>query len=193
MVRVSKSVAQANRKRVIDVAARLLRTHGYDGIGIADLMKEAGLTHGGFYRNFTSRDDLLCQATRRMTEEKQPEVAAALASRPEDPFGAIVDWYLSSDHRDDPGGGCILPALGSEAHRRRGSELASVFKEAIRNYLKVLTQLRPDMPEGVRKRPPEAILAQLVGAILLARATDDPDDAQRLLEAAAADLKGQIG
>src|SRR5437660_9933812 len=111
-MRVSRKEAEANRERVVEVASALYRKHGFDGIGVADIMKRAGLTHGGFYGHFPSKDDLAAEITsrvlgregwlERLTGKRRPTMAD------------VVRNYLSPRHRDDPGHGCLLAAPGSD-------------------------------------------------------------------------------
>ena len=102
-MRVSREKALENREQIIETAARLLRKHGFDGIGVADIMKAAGLTHGGFYRNFSSKDDLAVKASERAVAETTALLKDELAQQPKDPFRELIERYVSSAHRDDPG------------------------------------------------------------------------------------------
>src|SRR5262245_33321618 len=117
-MKVTREEAARNRERIVDAAARLFRERGFEGIGVADLMKEVGLTHGGFYGHFASKDDLEVEAcTRALAHSlalwrKRSEVTRG------DPLSAITDVYLTAKHRDDPGAGCLLAALGSDVSRR---------------------------------------------------------------------------
>src|SRR6185369_12553713 len=110
-VRVTRKQSAANREKVLDVAGTLFRERGFDGIGVADIMKRAGLTHGGFYGQFASKDDLAAETTARvLAEARWPERPAGKV----DPtFGDAVRAYLSPRHRDNPGTGCLLAAVGS--------------------------------------------------------------------------------
>src|SRR5947209_3087766 len=117
-MRVSRTQAEKNRQAVIDVASRLFREHGFDGIGLKDLMQSAGLTQGAFYKQFASKDDLAAQASRRALESAFQRWSAAAAARPQDPLGAVVAFYLSTDHREEKMDGCPVVALGSDAARQ---------------------------------------------------------------------------
>jgi len=111
-MKVSREQAALNRERIVDVAARLFREKGYDGIGVADLMKNAGLTHGGFYGHFASKEDLMVEACQHALEKSLDGWRAKIASHPQRALPAIVDSYLSTRHRDQPGGGCPAAAMG---------------------------------------------------------------------------------
>ncbi len=100
-MRVSRIQAAENRETVINVASRLFREHGFDGIGLKDLMKGAGLTQGAFYKQFASKDDLAAQASRRAMERAFNRFSAAAAANPDNPLGAAIALYLSTEHRDE--------------------------------------------------------------------------------------------
>ena len=111
-MKVSKEQMAENRERILETAAQLFREKGFDGIGVADLMKSAGLTHGGFYGHFASKDDLMAQATERALGKLHTAWAALArdaAHNGQDPLGAVESAYLSARHRDAPGHGCLLP------------------------------------------------------------------------------------
>src|ERR1044072_9418847 len=100
-MRVSRTQAAENRQTVIDVASRLFREHGFDGIGLKDLMKGARLTQGAFFKTFASKEDLTAKAPRRDWETAAGGWSAAVAATPEDPLGAVLDFYLSEGHREE--------------------------------------------------------------------------------------------
>ena len=106
-MRVSRVQAEENRQKVIDVASRLFREHGFDGIGLKDLMEGAGLTHGAFYKQFASKEDLAAQASRRALESASRRWLAAAAADPQDPLGAVIAFYLSMKHRAERRDGCV--------------------------------------------------------------------------------------
>src|ERR1700681_1561840 len=116
-MRVSRAKAAEHRDLIIDAAGALFRAKGFGGIGVADIMKAADLTHGGFYGHFASKDDLVAQASRRTmgrAAEKWKRVVAAAAGKP---YAALLAHYLTPRHRDDPGRGCAFAALGTDAAR----------------------------------------------------------------------------
>ena len=192
-MKVSRKEAQENLERVVETAARLLRENGFEGIGIAYIMKASGLTHGGFYRNFASKDELLVKASARAASNTKRFLKDQLEATPEDRFGAFVKIYVSEQHRDNPGEGCVLPSLSADAARRHDPRLHAVFVDVIRTYLHEIAALAPTMPEAMRSRDPRAILSEMVGAILLSRVTDDEggggDDS--LIRAVVGDILGQ--
>src|ERR1043165_10053696 len=133
-MRVSRLQAAENRQAVITAASRLFREHGFDGIGLKDLMKAAGLTQGAFYKQFASKEDLAAQASKRALESISGQWSAAVESNPKDPFGAVVARYLSMGHREQRGAGCPLPALAADA-ARQGADVKASFEAGIRKYL----------------------------------------------------------
>ena len=105
-----------NHERVVEIAAVRMRESGTAGPGVAELMQEAGLTHGGFYKHFGSRDDLVAEAVTRAMTDNDAAVTELLAGA-DDPLAAFVDWYAAAAHRDAPGTGCAVVALGADAPR----------------------------------------------------------------------------
>lgn len=180
-MKVSREQAAANRDRVVEVAARLFRERGFDGIGVADLMKAAGLTHGGFYGQFKSKEDLAVEASARAlagTAERWPAMAAR---NPEAPLQALLDEYLSKGHRDKPGQGCALAALASDVARHDSPALRRTFTEALRPLIDMLTRIVPDGPEPARRGEALAYLSAMVGALILSRVVDDRDLSDEIL------------
>lgn len=172
-MKVSREQAAENREKILDTAAKLFRERGFDGIGLADLMKAAGLTHGGFYGHFKSKDDLMAQACTRSVDELLAAGAARRAVTSEDPVALFIEHYLSVSHRDNPGTGCLMAALGAEAPRQ-SAEVRSAFTVNAKRLWNALTQLlsaRLD-PETARQQA-VVTLATLVGAQIIARAVDD--------------------
>jgi TetR/AcrR family transcriptional repressor of nem operon len=189
-MRVSREKAQENREQIIETAARLLRQHGFDGIGVADIMKAAGLTHGGFYRNFASKDDLAVKAGERVIADTIALLKDGLAQQPQDPFRVLIERYVSSAHRDDPGSGCILPALAADAARRDDPALRATFTTAIQFYLDQIAKLSSAPPRAGGGRHPAAILSEMVGAVILSRVIADEPLAESLIAAVVADIAG---
>src|SRR5881396_1581451 len=136
-MRVSRVQAAENRQTVINVASRLFREHGFDGIGLKDLMKGAGLTQGAFYKQFASKDDLAVQASERAMESATRRWSAAAEANPKDPLGAVIALYLSMGHREERSDGCPVVALGADA-ARQGPEVKASFEAWIRKYLQML-------------------------------------------------------
>jgi TetR/AcrR family transcriptional repressor of nem operon len=189
-MRVSRVQAEENRQTVIDVASRLFREHGFDGIGLKDLMAGAGLTQGAFYKQFESKDDLAAQASRRALESASGRWSAAAESNPQDPLSAVIDFYLSMDHCAEKTDGCPVVALGSDAARQDPDVKAS-FEAGIKEYLEMLGSWvgKADGDEPDSKAM--AILSTMVGAVLLSRAVNDEQMSKRFLQAAAESVLSQ--
>jgi TetR/AcrR family transcriptional repressor of nem operon len=186
-MRVSRAQAEANREAVINVASRLFREHGFDGIGLKDLMKGAGLTQGGFYKQFESKDDLAAQASKRAMESATRRWSTA-AENSADPLEAVVAFYLSEGHRQETSDGCPLVALGSDA-ARQSEEVRAPFQEGIEAHLQILDELM-GTPEGVEPRHKAmAILSLMVGAVTISRVLSDEAMSQDVLEAAADEVR----
>jgi TetR/AcrR family transcriptional regulator, transcriptional repressor for nem operon len=183
-MRVSRTQAEENRQTVINVASRLFREHGFDGIGLKELMKGAGLTQGAFYKQFASKEDLAAQASQRALEYGYRRLSEAAASNPEDPLGAVIAFYLSPDHRAEKMNGCPLAALASDA-ARQGFDVKASFEAGIMQDLAMLESCMGDAAADVPAGRAMAALSTMVGAMILARAVNDPDLAQRFLDTAA--------
>src|SRR3954469_24340235 len=131
-MKVSRAQAAETREKILNHAARMYREKGFDGIGIADLMKSAGMTHGGFYGHFSSKEDLMAQACARASSRARERWAKLAERAPEDPLSEIADVYLTARHRDNPGAGCLLAALGPDA-ARQGPAVRSAVTAGVRS------------------------------------------------------------
>jgi TetR/AcrR family transcriptional regulator, transcriptional repressor for nem operon len=187
-MRVSRIQAAENRQTVINVASRLFRERGFDGIGLKDLMEGAGLTQGAFYKQFASKEDLATQASGRALESATRRWSAAVAANPKDPLGAVIAFYLSTEHREEKMDGCPLVALGSDAARQGGDVKAS-FEAGIKAHLDILSRLIAETGGEEPNRKAMAILSTMVGALTLSRVVNDPDLAKAFLETAAEQVR----
>ncbi|MDF2120172.1 TetR/AcrR family transcriptional regulator [Roseiarcaceae bacterium H3SJ34-1] len=189
-MRVSRIQAEENRQKVIDVASRLFRERGFDGIGLKDLMEGAGFTQGAFYKQFASKDDLAAQASRRAMASAFNRLSSAAAANPDDPLGAIIALYLSTEHREERLDGCPVAALGSDA-ARQGSDVKASFEAGIREYLEMLGLCVAEA-EGKDNACGQAmaILSTMVGAMVLSRAVNDEQMSKQFLHAAAKSVMG---
>jgi TetR/AcrR family transcriptional repressor of nem operon len=185
-MKVSREQAVQNRERVLEVAAQLFREKGFDGIGVADLMKSAGLTHGGFYGQFESKEDLAVQACERALAESSA-YWGQLIERKKEPYAAMISSYLSIAHRDNPGSGCTLAALGAEA-QRRGPALRQVFSEGVTALLDCLLRVVSGRSKAAKREKALATMAMLVGAQVLARSIDDAALSREILDTVKAAL-----
>ncbi|MCE9579243.1 MAG: TetR/AcrR family transcriptional regulator [Deltaproteobacteria bacterium] len=173
---------EAVREKIVRVASEALRRHGLEAVSIPALMKQAGLTHGGFYAHFKNRDELVAEAVRAAADETG---GGALA--PELSLAESLRRYLSMGHLEHREEGCVLAALGTDGARQR-APVRRAFAEVARGFLaRIDAKLRPGRAEGAR--PSDAALVQastMVGAVVLARLVDDPALAERILAAARA-------
>ena len=185
-MRVTREQAQANREKILEAAGTLFRERGYDGIGVADIMKRVGLTHGGFYGHFASKDDLAAEMTARVLGREG--WLERLTGQSDPTIGDVVRHYLSPRHRDERGRGCLLAALGSDVVRQPRS-VRRAFTEGLRKRVDALYGLMPGRSAALRRQKALATMAGLVGALMLARAVDDPKLSDEFLDAAAASLE----
>ncbi|MES2015572.1 MAG: TetR/AcrR family transcriptional regulator [Pseudomonadota bacterium] len=176
---MSKKPAPASRKeatheRIVEVAARAIRRSGYDGTGVADIMKEAGLTHGGFYAHFESRDALLAEAGDRAGAEAVAVAARVAANAPPgQALQAMVQAYLSQEHIAAIETGCPVSALGSEMPRQ-APEVRRAATIHIKEMIDLFARQMPDWGQPQAHEQAMALVCALVGTAMVARAVDDP-------------------
>lgn len=185
-MRVSREKMQENREQILRTASLLFRDKGFDGVGIDAVMQGAGLTHGGFYRHFASKDDLAAQALASALERGAERQAGFTDLR------ELVSSYLSDRHCADRAHGCAIAALGSEVARHNNSLrhlLAAQFRKRVD---KIAGLLRFGSAKQRRERA-IATLAGMVGALILARAVDDPALSREILGAARAAFGSEPG
>lgn len=186
-MRVSRAEAAQNRERIIAVAAKLFRERGFDGIGVAELMKSAGLTHGGFYGHFASKEDLMAKACIQAMAGSLAALHEAAKAGGPDGLTAVASAYLSPKHRDSPGEGCALAALGAEA-ARHDSPVRGAFTSGVRSVVEILSRLVPRKSKRAKRERALAIFASMVGALVLARAVDDAELSEEVLQAVLASI-----
>lgn len=180
-MRHSREEKARSRQRIVEVAAARIREAGTEAPGVAEIMRDAGMTHGGFYKHFASREELVTAALEQAVQESDRRVSE-ITTDATDPLAAFIDWYVSADHVAHPGEGCAVAALGADVGR--GSEaLRAVYRAQVERYLAGLEQLL-----GSRERATVA-LATLVGAITVARALGEPVLSEEILRDVRAALK----
>ncbi|MER8537728.1 TetR/AcrR family transcriptional regulator [Mesorhizobium sp. M0644] len=171
-MKVSREQMAENRHRILDAASRLFREKGFDAVSVAEVMKAAGLTHGGFYGHFSSKDDLIAQTL--------AHVLAADSGGGGD-LRAYVGSYLSPRHRDNCAGGC--PTAGLAAAIRHQTQAArSAMTEGLRSQIDRIGKALPELDPADRRRAAIGSWAAMVGAVILARAIDDPALSDEVLE-----------
>jgi AcrR family transcriptional regulator len=186
--RIAQSRKEASHERIVEAAARAIRRSGYGGTGVADIMKEAGLTHGGFYAHFDSREAMLAEAADRAGAQSVAMLERFVAQAPpKESFEALVKAYLSKAHLDRPESGCPVAALGSEM-ARQAPEVRRAATRRIKEMIDLVGRHSPGWGQpGAHERALVAA-ATMVGALVLARAVDDPKLSASMLEAARARL-----
>ncbi|WP_235189763.1 TetR/AcrR family transcriptional regulator [Methylotenera sp. L2L1] len=168
----------SNRKeithtRIVETAARAIRRSGYDGTGVADIMKEAGLTHGGFYAHFASRDAMLAEAADRAGEDTIAIAKKIFANVPDNQaLQALMNAYLSNEHMANIESGCSLVALGSEMPRQ-APEVKRASTCRVKEMIALIESRLSDQPNAHAEAL--VMLSTMVGTLLLARAIDDPE------------------
>ncbi len=191
MVIMNKTIAKrnaSNRKeithtRIVETAARAIRRSGYDGTGVADIMKEAGLTHGGFYAHFASRDAMLAEAADRAGEETIAIAKRIFAEVPEDQaLQALMHVYLSNEHMANIETGCSLAALGSEMPRQ-APEVRKASTCRVKEMI-ALIKSRLSASQSNTYEKALVMLSTMVGTLLLARAVEDPELSEAFRQAA---------
>ena len=176
-MRVSRDKAAENRERIIDTASQLFREKGFDGVGVDAIMNGAGLTHGGFYGHFGSKDDLAAKAVTRALERSAEDQSSYTN------LSDLVSEYLSERHRADRASGCAIAALGADM-ARQGEGVRRGLTAHVRAQLDRFTRLLTNGTPASRRKRAITTLAGMVGALTLARAVDDPALSNEILAAA---------
>ena len=163
-MKVTREQAAANRSRILEAAGRLFRERGFEGVSVAEVMHAAGLTHGGFYGHFRSKDDLIAQTLANLTGRGQAT---------DQDLVAYAASYLAPEHWQDVAGGCAVAALGVEAGRG-APEARAAMTAGLRRQIGVLSRTAPGETAAARRQSAIASWAAMVGAVVLARMSDDP-------------------
>ncbi|WVT78101.1 TetR/AcrR family transcriptional regulator (plasmid) [Sinorhizobium chiapasense] len=171
-MKVSREQMAENRQRILEVASRLFREKGFEAVGVAEVMKAAGLTHGGFYGHFSSKDDLIVQALAHALGERN---GATL------PLRAYMDEYLSPRHRDNRAGGCPISGLAADTLRQT-PEARSAVTDGVRAQIDWMFEKLTGLDETDRRREAIGSCAAMVGAMILARTTTDPAFSDEILK-----------
>ena len=184
----SKAQKAKTHERIVKLASKRFREEGLAGIGIAQLMKEAGLTVGGFYKHFDSRDDLVAEAVSSALGGWKRRVEAAKSSGLPVSYEKLIDDYLNEAHRDNPGTGCAFSALAPEI-ARSDKRTRALTSEQIRNDIQLLAALRPAKDKRMARSRAILTFSALIGAMALARAVSDETLSREILNTVAALLK----
>ena len=184
----SKAQKAKTHERIVKLASKRFREEGLAGIGIAELMKEAGLTVGGFYKHFDSRDHLVAEAVNSAFGGWKRRVHAAKSSGPPVSYAKLIDEYLNEAHRDNPGTGCAFSALAPEI-ARSDKRTRAITSEQVRNDIQLIATLRPSRDKHTARSKAILTFSALVGAMSLARAVSDGALSHEILNTVAELLK----
>lgn len=182
-MKVSREQMAENRRRILDVASRLFKEKGFDAVSVAQIMKAAGMTHGGFYGHFSSKDDLVAQTLAH---------ALAADSFGKGEFSDFVRSYLAPRHRDNPGNGCPTAGLAA-AIRHQTPEAKAAMAEGLRTQIARIEQALPNEGSAAARGAAIGSWAAMVGAVILARAVDDPELSDEVLEQTGAWIDANVG
>jgi TetR/AcrR family transcriptional repressor of nem operon len=178
-MRKSRKEAAQTRKRIVTAAASEFRKNGIVATGLADLMTAAGLTHGGFYKHFESKDQLVAEACAEAVGVLIGKVKAAASAGP----GAAATAYLSTSHRDNPATGCPLSAIGSELSRS-DEQTRAVATDGFRKLVEIMAGQFGKIPRDVAKRRAIVAVSTMIGALTMSRIVTDPELSAEVLEEA---------
>lgn len=183
-MRVSKEKAAQNRAQILTTAARLFRENGIRATGVDAISRRAGVTHGGFYSQFGSKEAVAAEAIRlALSRWRHVWERAADRKRPSEAFRSIVTGYLSPEHRDAPGRGCVVAALGPSI-ARQPRKVRAAFTAELKDAVDFLAALVPGDRPSRRHEDALAAFACMIGALILARAVDDRRLSEQILDAA---------
>ncbi|HWT98072.1 MAG TPA: TetR/AcrR family transcriptional regulator [Terriglobales bacterium] len=195
MPRVSQEQAAKHREEIIHAAAKLFREKGIDGVSVPELMESVGLTHGGFYKQFASKDELMSLALGeafRQSHELGKKLRRDHDNDPAATLQSYIDFYLSPQHRADPGHGCPNASLCTEIGRApRKDPIHSDYASHLDRAMDNLSQLMPSRDPDEARRQALAAQALLVGAMVMARAAQGHPISDEILEAARASLQAE--
>jgi len=180
----SQADKEASHRRIVEITSARLRAEGLDKPPIGELMREAGLTHGGFYKHFGSREELVDEAIVRALWDGARRISDAAGLRRaagEDPFTGLVAAYLSHQHRDELASSCALATLGADV-ARSSARTRAAYGNQVESYLRVIEGLVDEPDRPARRRRAMLVLSALVGAVTMARAVADPELSAELLE-----------
>ena len=191
-MRYSREHKLETHARIVKRASVRLREKGAHGVGVADLMKDAGLTHGGFYAHFDSRDQLVIEAF-AYAMDRSTERWRKLAEQtpPAKRLATIVESYLTKVHRDDPGNGCAVPALGAEI-ARENPKTRKAFAAKLEQMIDMLAEQVPDLPRKVARKQAMATVATMMGTLVLSRIAGNGEFSDEILAAGRAEALGRV-
>jgi TetR/AcrR family transcriptional repressor of nem operon len=179
-MRVSREKFAENRQKILETAGIMFRENGFNGVGVADIMKACGLTHGGFYGHFQSKEELQLEVSRALIARVEIRWKELIAKSPERPLEALLEHYVSWCAVDDPGNSCVFVSLMDEVSRSTGA-VREIFNDGLSALVSILADIVPgDTPEERRKNG-FTTLSSMMGAVSLARAVENRDLAGQFL------------
>jgi TetR/AcrR family transcriptional repressor of nem operon len=177
----SKEHKNETRRRIMEAAAKTFRARGAAGAGLTDVMREAGLTHGGFYAHFKSKDELIAAALKAVNTARISRFKDVVSQSPDkSAIGFAVDSYVNSRHREHPENGCSVATLGSELARENGAARHQM-SENVKGWLETLAQFAPGSNAAEKMRVATGTYAAMIGGLIIARAVEDPHLSDRIL------------
>ena len=186
-MRVSKEVMADHRVAILEAAASLFRARGFEGVSVAELMKKAGLTHGGFYGHFESKEDLIAQALERLLVQSTSKWEAVMETAEGDPVEAFTQSYLSMRHMTAQGEGCLFPALGADLARLPAGVRFN-FARPLSSFFDRIGRFFHGKSAREKRRAAMATMASLVGAVVLSQIVEDEALSKEILGSVSAPL-----
>jgi TetR/AcrR family transcriptional repressor of nem operon len=187
----SQTEKAESHDRIVRAAAARFRETGVQGIGVADLMKDAGLSHGGFYRHFPSRDDLVAEAIEHALADGGQRVVDTMQASHHSLLATLVDAYLSAAHRDGLATSCAVTTMAGDV-ARSNDRARTAYSKQVDAYLELLATLIAEDNQKARRLKAILALSTLVGAVSMARAVNDEQLSQEILKSAADELKAYL-
>jgi TetR/AcrR family transcriptional repressor of nem operon len=192
-MRYSREHKLETHARIVKRASVRLREKGAHGIGVADLMKDAGLTHGGFYAHFDSREALVIEAfAHAMDRSTERWRKIGEATPPDKRLAMIVDSYLTPVHRDDPGHGCAIPTLGAEI-ARESPKTRKAFAAKLEQMIDMMADQIPDIPRKAARKQAMSVIATMMGTLVMARVAGTGEFSEEILAAGREAVLGRSG
>ncbi len=184
-MRVSKTEADRSKERIVESASKLFRERGFEKVSVSEIMKDAGMTHGGFYRHFSSKDELMGAACDFAFNKSQ-------TSLKEMGLECVLDQYLSESHMNNPSSGCIIAALAGEISRQE-MPLQDSFSVGVKKQIDVLSSLMEQSRtlDGENRQRAIVMFSSMIGALLMARSVNDTDLAKEILATVLKELKSK--
>jgi TetR/AcrR family transcriptional repressor of nem operon len=186
-MKVSREKMAEHREQILAAAAESFREHGFDGISVADLMKEVGLTHGGFYGHFESKEELVALASQRAMNDTATRWENVVKEADGKPLDALATFYLSRQHSNRPGSGCLFAAIGSDISRQPFS-VRKTITAGFQKFIEIITSITPGKTKELRRQKAINTYASMIGGMILARSVADTALATEILQAVASSL-----